>query len=182
MHNNRSVNVPVIETERLRMRGHRVDDFADCVAMWSDPIVTRFIGGKPSTPQQTWMRMLTYTGHWSLMNFGYWAVEEKQTGQFVGEVGFANFKRDIAESMRDVPELGWALAPPFHGKGYGTEAVRAALEWGDANLNAPRTVCLISVENTPSIRVAEKCGYREFERTLFNDNPTLFFERPTPAT
>ncbi len=173
----RGVSIPAIETERLKMRGHRVEDLEDCVAMWADPIVTRFIGGKPSTPQRTWLRLLDYVGHWSLMGFGYWAIEVKATGEFVGEVGFADFKRDIAVSMKDVPELGWALSPRFHGKGYATEAVHAALAWGDAHFRGTRTVCMISVENIPSIRVAEKCGFREFERTLFGEDATLFFAR-----
>jgi RimJ/RimL family protein N-acetyltransferase len=169
--------IPDVETARLKLRGHRLDDLDGCVAMWSDPIVTRFIGGKPSTAQRTWLRLLAYGGHWSLMRFGYWAIEEKATGSFVGEVGFADFKRDIAPSMQDVPELGWALAPNVHGRGYATEAVRAALAWGDVHLKAARTVCMISTENTASIRVAEKCGFRQFEQTLFDGSPTLFFAR-----
>jgi RimJ/RimL family protein N-acetyltransferase len=173
--------IPGIETARLKMRGHRRDDLDDCYAMWSDPIVVRFIGGTPSTPQRTWLRLLAYRGHWELMGFGYWVVEEKATGSFVGEVGFADFKRDIASSMQSVPELGWALAPRFHGKGYATEAVRAALTWGDSHFKAARTVCMISSDNTASIRVAEKCGYQEFERTLFDGSPTLFFAREKPV-
>ncbi len=86
---------PRIRTERLVLRGHRLDDFPDALAMWSDPDVTRFIGGVPSTEQQVWSRMLSYAGHWSLPGFGYWAVEEAASGAFIGELGFANFKRDI---------------------------------------------------------------------------------------
>jgi RimJ/RimL family protein N-acetyltransferase len=168
---------PVVETARLTLRGHRLDDFEDSLAMWSDPVVTRFIGGKPSTEQQTWSRLLGYAGHWSLMGFGYWAMEETATGMFVGELGFANFRRDIAPSMRDVPELGWALASRFHGKGLATEAVRAVVAWGDARFGPTRTVCLISPENLASVAVARKCGYDVFERTLFNGQPTLFLER-----
>ena len=114
--------------------------------MWSDPVVTRYIGGKPSTEQQTWSRLLGYAGHWALMGFGYWAIVEKSSGSFAGELGFANFRRDIAASMRDVPELGWALAARFHGKGYASEAVRAAVAWGDV-LRTARTVCLINTGN-----------------------------------
>ena len=169
---------PVIETARLRLRAHRLEDFEDSFAMWTDPAVTRFIGGKPSTEQQAWSRLLGYVGHWALTGFGYWAVEEKATGRFAGELGFANFKRDIAASMRDVPELGWALASPFHGQGYATEAVRAAVAWGDVRFESARTVCLIDPENLASIRVAEKCGYAVFERTLFNERETLFLARP----
>lgn len=169
--------IPTIETDRLTLRGHRLDDFEASFAMWSDPVVTRYIGGKPSTEQQTWSRLLGYAGHWSLMGFGYWALEEKSSGEFIGELGFANFRRDIAASMRDVPELGWALASRFHGKGYASEAVRAAVAWGDARFESARTVCLIDVENLASIRVAQKCGYVVFERTVFYEQPTLFLER-----
>jgi RimJ/RimL family protein N-acetyltransferase len=111
------------------------------------------------------------------MGFGYWALEEKSTGRFAGELGFANFRRDISASMRDVPELGWALASPFHGMGYATEAVRAAVAWGDAHFESTRTVCLIDPENLASIRVARKCGYDVFEHAVFNERPTLFFAR-----
>ncbi|MFZ1017693.1 MAG: GNAT family N-acetyltransferase, partial [Candidatus Cybelea sp.] len=84
----------------MRLRGHRKDDLAACVAMWADPIVTKYISGRPSTVQQTWSRLLTYVGHWNLMGFGYWAIEEKSSGDFVGEAGLADFKRDIAASMK----------------------------------------------------------------------------------
>jgi RimJ/RimL family protein N-acetyltransferase len=172
---------PVIDTARLTLRAHRLDDFEASFAMWSDPVVTRFIGGKPSTEQQTWSRLLGYAGHWAFMGFGYWALEEKSTGNFAGELGFANFRRDIAPSMRDVPELGWTLATRFHGKGYATEAVRAAVAWADVRFGSTRTVCLINTENAASIRVAQKCGYHMFERTIFYDQPTLFFERQGAA-
>jgi RimJ/RimL family protein N-acetyltransferase len=168
---------PVVETARLRLRAHRIDDFDASFAMWSDPVVTRFIGGKPSTEQQTWSRLLNYAGHWALLGFGYWAIEEKSTGSFAGELGFANFRRDIAASMRDVPELGWTLASRFHGQGYATEAVQAAVAWGDVHFGRTRTVCLINTGNAASIRVAEKCGFAVFERTVFFEQPTLFLER-----
>ena len=145
--------------------------------MWSDPAVTRYIGGKPSTCQQTWSRLVTYVGHWALMGFGYWVLEEKATRRFVGELGFADFKRDIAASMRDVPELGFALAARAHGKGYASEAVRAALAWGDEHLPAERTVCLVNEDNAASLRVVQKAGYTAFEHAVLNEQPVAFLER-----
>lgn len=145
--------------------------------MWADPIVVRFIGGKPSTPQQTWSRLLNYMGHWQAMGYGYWAIEEKSTGTFIGEIGFADFKREIDPRMQNVPELGFALVSSAHGKGYGTEGVHAVLEWGDAHLPSKRTVCLVSDENAPSLRIVEKCGYRIFDQTAFNGAPVTFLER-----
>lgn len=175
------VPIPIVETERLRLRGHRYEDFPHCVAMWSDPNVTAFITGKPSTEQQTWARLLAYIGHWAVMGFGYWVVEEKLSNEFVGELGFADFKRDIDPSMTGLPEVGFALASRFHSKGYATEALRAALSWADANLRHEKTVCLISLENAASIRVAEKCGYNVFDRKLYNEKPALFLSRATRA-
>jgi RimJ/RimL family protein N-acetyltransferase len=172
-----AVEVPVIETERLLMRGHRPDDFLDCAAMWGDPVVTRYIGGKPFSKEDVWARILRYVGHWSWMGFGHWAVEEKATGSFVGEVGFADFKRDIEPSVGNIPEIGWVLATRMRGKGYATEAVRAATAWGDLRFGPTRTVCLIHADNLASIRVAEKCGYQEYQRTIYRSQPTVLLAR-----
>jgi RimJ/RimL family protein N-acetyltransferase len=169
--------VPVIETERLVLRGHRPDDFADSLALWTDPEVTRFISGKPSSQEEVWARLLRYAGHWAMLGFGYWAVTEKATGHFLGEVGFANFRREIEPSLDRMPEIGWVIAPRAHGRGYATEAVCAAIAWGETHFGPVRTACIIAPENAPSIRVAEKCGYREFCRTAYKDNPTIMFVR-----
>jgi RimJ/RimL family protein N-acetyltransferase len=173
----RAIEVPVIETQRLTMRGHRLEDFVDCAAMWADPLVTRHIGGKPFSKEETWARLLRYAGHWSWLGFGYWAIEEKNTGSFVGELGFADYKRDIEPSLEGAPELGWALASGVHGKGYATEAVRAIVAWGEAHFGLVRTVCIVHPENLASIRVAEKCGYREFQRATYKGHSTILFAR-----
>jgi RimJ/RimL family protein N-acetyltransferase len=168
--------VPILETQRLRLRGHRVDDFVHSAAMWADPGVARYIGGKPFTEEEAWRKFLQYVGHWALLGFGYWVVEERATGGFVGEVGFADYKRDV-EPLRGLPEIGWVFASQAHGKGYATEAVRAVVAWGDARFGSARTACIIAPENLASIRVAEKCGYHEFQRTTYKGNPTLMFVR-----
>ncbi len=175
-------DIPVLETRRLILRAHRLDDVDACTAMWADPLVTKYIGGTPSTPQQTWARMRGYVGHWMLMGFGYWAIEERATGRFAGDVGFADFRREISPSMRDAPEAGWVLSPSVHGRGFASEAVAAAIAWGDRHLEAERTVCMIEPANAPSLRVAEKCGYGVFERALFSGDAVLFLERSRGAT
>jgi len=172
-----SLEVPVIETERLRLRGHRLEDFEACAVMWADPIVVRHILGRPSTQEETWGRLLRYAGHWLHLGYGYWAIEEKDTGDFIGELGFSDYKRNIQPAIDGVPELGWVLSPRVHGRGYATEAVRAALAWSETHFGSARSVCLIAPENAPSIRVAEKCGYREIVRAIYKDEPTILFER-----
>jgi RimJ/RimL family protein N-acetyltransferase len=168
---------PSLETARLRLRAHRLADFAECCAMWADPVVVRHIGGQPFAAEEVWSKMLRYAGHWALLGFGYWAIEETSSGRFVGEAGFADFKRAIAPSFAGAPEIGWALAARAHGAGFASEAVGAALAWGDAHLAAPRTVCMIRPDNLASARIAAKFGYREFARTTYRDRPTILYQR-----
>jgi RimJ/RimL family protein N-acetyltransferase len=168
---------PVIETARLRLRPHAASDFDACVAMWSDPAITRYTIGDPSPPPQTWRRILAYRGHWTLLGFGYWAVEEKSTGRYLGDIGFADFKRDIQPSIEGMPELGWALISQAHGKGYATEALLAAVAWGDGHFGPAPTVCIINEGNERSFRVAEKLGYKEVRRTSHNDVSTVVLVR-----
>jgi RimJ/RimL family protein N-acetyltransferase len=145
--------------------------------MWADPVVTRYIGGKPFSEEESWTKLLRYVGHWALLGFGYWAVEEKATGHFAGEIGFADYKRNLDPSLLGAAEIGWAFRAGSHGKGYATEAARAVIAWGDAHFGPCRTTCLIHPENVASIRVAEKCGYRELQRTTYKGQPTTVFFR-----
>jgi RimJ/RimL family protein N-acetyltransferase len=168
---------PTLTTARLTLRAHQVADFPDCLALWTDPTVTRYIGGRPSTQEEVWGRLLRYAGHWALLGFGYWAVCEQESGRFVGELGFADYHRDLTPALDGAPEIGWALAPAVHGQGFATEAVCAVLAWGDTHFGAARTVCLIDPDNQPSLRVAAKCGYREYARTTYKGDPTILFER-----
>ncbi len=169
--------VPTLETERLRLRRHRADDLAPCAAMWADPAVARHLGGRPFTEEETWSKLLRYVGLWALLGFGYWVIEDKATGAFLGELGFADFRREIEPSLAGMPELGWVLAGRAHGRGYATEAVRAALAWGDAHLAGARTACIIVPENRASVRVAEKCGYRLLRLTTYKGERTAMFTR-----
>lgn len=170
----------VIETPRLRMRGHRVSDLPACAAMWADPGVTRHIGGRPFTTEETWGKILRLVGHWTLLGFGYWVVEERAGGAFVGEVGFADFKRELSPSIAARAELGWVLSPAMHGRGYATEAVTAALAWGEARFAGTPPVCIIDPTNQASIRVAEKCGFREWTRTTYKGDPTILYVHHRP--
>ena len=169
-------NIPVIETERLRLRAHTLGDFEVLAATWADPAVVRHIGA-PSTRTDSWSRLLRYRGHWALMGFGLWAIEEKQTGRYLGDLGLAEFQRDIQPSFEGTPEAGWAFATAAGGKGYATEALRTALQWADANLSAPKTCCIITPENLASVRVAEKCGFRKVREAIHGDHPVGVFER-----
>jgi RimJ/RimL family protein N-acetyltransferase len=169
-------HAPVLETSRLLLRGHRKDDHKPCAAMWGDPETTRYIGDRPFTGEESWGRLLRYVGHWEVMGFGYWAVEEKASGEFAGETGFADYRREMEPAL-GVPEVGWVLAPRFYGLGYATEAVRAILEWGDLTPDTQSTACIIHPDNTGSIRVAKKCGYRSTGKVFYKTGEVLIYKR-----
>lgn len=185
--------VPIIETERLRLRGPRPADLSDSAALWSDAKVTRYTSGKTLSEEEVWARLLRYVGHWAWMGFGYWIVEERGTGRFLGEVGFSDWKREMKPSLQGLPELGWVLASRVHGQGYATEAAQAAIRWGNSHfckqaassgsgefesaiapeLGSVSMTCIIHPENVRSIRVAEKCGFKELLRTSYRGEPTI---------
>ena len=173
--------IPSLESERLNFSGHGVDDFADSAAMWADPLVTRYIGRTPLGEEDAWARLLRYAGHWWLLGFGYWVVREKASGRFVGEFGFADFKRELVPSIKGLPEMGWVLASWAHGRGFATEAVRAALTWAATHFASPRTVCIIHPDNAASLRVAQKCGFVEISHAAYKQRTTLLFARDRPG-
>ena len=170
---------PTIETERLVLRAHAKADLDDSEALWSDPDVVRFIGGRAFTREESWARLLRYVGHWGEMGFGFWAICEKPSGRFVGELGLADFMRGFEPGFGDTPEMGWVLSPSVHGKGYASEAIAAALAWADANLPGGRTVCMINPQNAPSLRAADKAGFREYARADYHGEIVLL-ERLRP--
>jgi RimJ/RimL family protein N-acetyltransferase len=167
----------IVETERLRLRGHTTADMDASAAMWRDPEVVRFISGKPSSREDSWGRLLRYVGHWAALGYGFWLIEEKATGLFVGEGGFGDFKREI-EKPFDAPEQGWSLAPSAQGKGYAFEAMYAAVKWGEAHFGRTDFVCMISPQNTPSMKLAEKLGYRRFDQVAYKGEQVVLLRRP----
>jgi RimJ/RimL family protein N-acetyltransferase len=172
---------PVLTTARLTLGPHRLEDFEDSLALWTNSDVVRFIGGTPSPPQEVWQRQLRYAGLWPLVGYGYWQVRETGTGRFVGEVGFAEFRREITPSLVGYPEAGWVLAPWAHGMGLAREATEAIFAWADEFLDAGRTVCMIAPENAPSLALAGKLGFKPFAEALYRNEPTVLLERWRPS-
>ena len=130
--------------------------------------------------EESWRRIGTATGLWSLLGYGYWAVERRSDGAWIGIAGFADFKRDVTPSIEGVPEMGWIFAAHAHGQGYALEATRAAMAWADAHLAHREFVAIIDPENGPSIRLAEKLGFSSREHATYRGEPILLFRRPAP--
>ncbi|MEO6300989.1 MAG: GNAT family N-acetyltransferase [Paracoccaceae bacterium] len=150
---------PSLTTDRLILRALRAEDIDTLSVLWADPDVTRFIGGHALSREDTWRKALTASALWPVVGYGYWIAERKDDGRLVGQLGFADFKRDMTPSIEGEPELGYVFAPDVHGTGIAREACQAAVEWADANLAHPTYAAIISPDNAPSIRLAEKLGF-----------------------
>ena len=168
---------PLLETARLLLRPFQPEDLEAQARTMGDLEVVRHLGGTPFSREDTWRRLLCAPGLWTLLGFGYWALVRREDGAYVGQLGFADFKREMTPSIEGLPEIGWILAPDMHGRGYATEAAVAALAWGDAVLRAPEYVAIIDADNAASIRVAEKNGFNEKEPATYRGEPLLLFRR-----
>jgi len=169
---------PVLQTERLTLRPFRAGDADAQAAMMGDAEVMRHLGGHPLAREDAWRKLLCGHAMWSLFGFGYWAVERRDGGAMIGQIGFADFQRDMTPSVMGIPEMGWLFAREAAGQGYATEAAAAGLAWIDAASRSPETAAIIDHDNTASIRVAEKCGFSSREAALYRGESILLFRRP----
>lgn len=172
--------IPRLSTDRLVLRAPRAEDHAASTAMWADPDVARHTVGQPSTPAESWVRLLRNAGLWPVMGFGYWVAERAADGAFIGEFGMAAFRRPLVPDHGDAPEAGWVMAPAHHGQGFAAEAMQAVLRWADNTLPAPCSFCVIAPENAASIKLARRLGYDGAVPGSSRGAPALVFTRPRP--
>ncbi|MBV8123890.1 MAG: GNAT family N-acetyltransferase [Burkholderiaceae bacterium] len=168
---------PLIETDRLLLRPHRLSDFEPWYAMFSDRELFKFIAAPQMSREDAWNRLLRYAGHWTLLGFGLFAVFRKSDGVFLGETGLADFHRGLGELFDGHLEAAWIMTRAAQGQGIALEAAKAAHDWIDQALVPPRTVCLIGGDNLPSLRVAAHLGYEVFGECRYKDSANKMLER-----
>lgn len=175
------MSAPVLTTERLLLRPHVLADFEASAELWADKTVVQYIGGIPSGREKSWTRLLRYIGHWQALGFGYWVVCDRRDNRFLGEVGLANFHRQMTPALPEAPEAGWVLTPQAHGKGYATEAMARVLQWADSERGWPQIFALFDPEHAVSQHVATKLGFQPWgegryegalTRVMMRENPT----------
>jgi RimJ/RimL family protein N-acetyltransferase len=165
-----------LTTDRLLLRVPAATDLAACAAMWADPDVVKFVGNQTFTREQSWARLLRYIGHWQVFGYGFFAVVDRATDRYIGEVGVASFERDIVPPVSAF-ETGWVLATSAQGRGLASEALAAVLAWTDATFPGQTTTCIINVDHVASLRVAAKAGYRERVTTTYHDDRVVVLDR-----
>ena len=167
---------PRIHTDRLILRGVNSDDNEPLAAIRAKEEVGKHVGGVRDS-QDTWFMMMRMAGMWPLLGYGYWCVDLKETGELIGEVGFADFKRGMQPDISGIPEAGWVLDSSYWGHGLATEAVMAAHHWLDTETEYVQSCCIIDPEHTPSINVAKKCGYEAITLSEYRGDASMIFRR-----
>jgi ribosomal-protein-alanine N-acetyltransferase len=162
----------VYQTERLLLRPWRDDDAAPFAEMNADPEVMRYFL-QPLTPEESRNYLEAFRERMAQNGFGFWAVEERHSGELAGFVG-------LNRPMYELPfspcvEVGWRLRSAFWGKGYAPEAAREAQRVGFEEYSLESIVAFTALPNLPSQRVMEKSGMR---RCGEFDHPMVPAEHP----
>jgi RimJ/RimL family protein N-acetyltransferase len=164
------MNSPTIETDRLKLRPFTLDDLDSYSIMCGDNQFMRFLGGKTFTKRETWRNIAFMLGHWSLLGYGVWAIEHRETGELLGRAGLLN-----PYGWPGV-ELCWALAPNHWGNGYATEAAKASADWAFNDRNMNSLISLIHPENYRSEAVAKRVGETFLRLIHFRGQPTKIYQ------
>src|SRR4051794_27605582 len=143
-------------TARLVLRPFRSADLKPLHAMWSQPEVGRWVGGTHARMEESAEELGEHLHHQRRHGFAFWAVEERETGALIGEVGLMLF-----EGRGPEVEIGWCIAHEAWGRGYAVEAARRWLEVGFEDLGLDRIIAVVLPENERSRRVCGRLGMRE---------------------
>jgi RimJ/RimL family protein N-acetyltransferase len=168
-----AAEVPHLSTDRLRLRAWAHADTAPLTEIYTDPDVTEWLG--PVDPAQTGTRIDAYLEHWRRHGYGIWAVEEVESGRFVGRVGLVHHD-DWTASDHDA-EIGWALSRSVWGRGYATEAALAALDWARERPDLTKIISITRPDNVRSLRVMEKLGLRYRGATTWHGFDQVWYGR-----
>jgi len=152
------LDVPALETERLRLRAFRAEDFQAEAAFYA---TERSAGvGGPKARDEAFRVFALFVGHWTLRGFGMWALEEKATGRYLGRAGLHEPEGWPGR------EIGWVLtAPEAEGRGFAREAALAARDWAYGVLGWTTAISLILPQNSRSRALAARLGAK-LEETM----------------
>ncbi len=145
----------MIETPRLLIRPVKAADAKPLAALWSDPAVTRYMGG-PRDAATVRRQLQEDARAGTVRRLDLWPVVERATGQVIGNCGLT--EKDV-DGQQEI-ELVYVFATSAWGKGFATEAASAIRDHAFRHLAVPGLIALIDPENAASARVAEKVGMR----------------------
>jgi len=142
-----------LETGRLLLRLPQAGDFDRYAETIGDEEAARYIGGA-QTRAGAWRRFLQMPGAWAVQGFAMFSVVEKASGRWVGQCG------PWRPEGWPGNEIGWTFHREAWGKGYATEAARAALDFAFEGLGWESVIHCIDPANVASQKVAQRLGSR----------------------
>jgi len=150
----------ILETRHLILRHQILPDLEYLWALYQNPNITKYIPDAPKSRDEAREELEWHMhGHPKNPDFGLWATVLKESGEFIGRCGLLPSNID----GQDEVEVAYTIAEAHQGRGLGTEAAQAILQYGFDKLSLRRLISLIEPENLPSQKVAEKIGMR-FEK------------------
>ena len=141
----------ILETERLILKPFADADFLKFLIYQDDKEYKKFMGGALDYDASV-ARFALYRNFFRENGFGFFSVFLKETNEWIGQAGVA------PRASAEFGELGWAILPPFQGKGYAIESMEKVIEWCIDKLGWHEFYFCINPLNTPSVRLAEKLG------------------------
>ncbi|MBL4890688.1 MAG: GNAT family N-acetyltransferase [Rhizobiaceae bacterium] len=142
------ITAPILETERIRLRPIQTSDF-DRLKSFMVSERSCYVGG-PMSSGDCWRMFASDVGQWVLLGFGAWAIEHRESGEYMGQIGL-NHPADFPER-----ELGWLLWDEFEGHGYAFEAAMCAREFVYGTLGWKTVVSYVDPDNARSIKLVER--------------------------
>jgi ribosomal-protein-alanine N-acetyltransferase len=158
-----------LRTARLRLRAWRASDRVPFARMNADPRVMEHFPA-PLAAAESDALLERIRAHFAARGFGLWAAEVPGGPDFIGFVGLS--VPGFEAAFTPCVEVGWRLAAEHWGRGYATEAARAALAFGFGSLGLPEVVSFTVAANERSRRVMERLGMRRDPAEDF-DHPSL---------
>jgi RimJ/RimL family protein N-acetyltransferase len=159
-----------VETARLKLLPLSARFNDDLYRLFHEPEVADwlFLTGPP-TREQLEARTRIHEGIWATRGYGMFCVLEKASGRFVARVGAMT----TLETGRI--EIAWSTTRDAWGKGYASEAARAAIDFTFANSTLDALDCYLRPDNTASRRVAEKVGFLYEDTRFLYDRPLRYY-------
>ena len=165
-------DIPVLETERLVLRGPEPEDYPDFKATFSS-YRSRFMGG-PLNKYEAWMLYAAEIGHWEIRGFGMWMIHDKDTDETYGMAG------GWQPAGWPEREIAWIIWPEKAGKGYALEATHEARRFFYTEGGWDSAVSYIDPKNLDSIRLAERLGAAKDHGAATIDGNDAVYRHPTP--
>lgn len=170
------MTIPLLLTERLRLRAIEASDLDAFAAMHANPEVMRFLGaGRPRTREETWDTMAAMRGQWALRGYGVFALERREAPGFIGRAGI------LHPGAWPEPELAYGLDQPWWGKGLALEAAVAIRNWAFASFPFPRMISYVRPANVRSVGILKALGARLESESELLGGPAQIWVHPRPA-